>query len=419
MGVLPITAPPQFLPELHTTTLNDIVISHELLSRPIRKVNARAEIAAIHGLANLLPQGLPMVLDRLARLAVELCDAGSAGISMLETGDDGAPVFRWRALAGELEKHKGGTVPGDWSPCGECLNAGKATLYSYPARFFTYLQSIDTLLVEALIIPMYAEGKPLGTIWIVTHDTQRRFDAEDVRVMTSLAGFVAAALRVWMRTGIDLAASPGVEREVAWGEFVRRTASGDPLGLQALIDETKPIVFARALRILSSPADAEEIAADVYAQVWKSAGRYNPERYNVSAWLLNIARSRAIDRLRSRASRDHQRSGEVLYRMCSGTADPETYAAHGETQQIVRQALQAISLEQREAIELAYFDGYTMTEIAARLSLPLGTVKTQVRTGLVALRRLIATTESHVPANAAKPNGRAAPTLRANSGASV
>jgi RNA polymerase sigma factor (sigma-70 family) len=382
--------------ESHAATLKDIVISHELLSRRIRKVNARAEIAAMHGLANLLPQGSSMVLDRLAQLALELCDAGSAGISMLETGDDGHLIFRWRALAGELEARKGGTTP-DWSPCGECLNAGKPMLYSYPARFFTYFQSIDTLLVEALMIPMYAEGQPLGTIWVVTHDTQRRFDAEDVRVMTGLASFVAAALRVSLCTGIDFAANPGVEREVVWGEFVRRVASGDSLGLQALMDETRPIVFARALKILSSPADAEETAADVYAQVWKSAGRYDPERYNVSAWLLNMARTRAIDRLRSRVSRDHQRSGDALYLMCSGTADPETNAVRCETQESVRQALQALSLEQRQAIELAYFHGYTMTEIASRLSQPLGTVKTHVRTGLIALRLLIAATESHVP----------------------
>jgi hypothetical protein len=102
-----------------------------------------------------------------------LCDAGAGGISMLETGDDGRQFFRWQALAGELEAHVGGTTPGDWSPCGECLKAGKPMLYSYPARFFTYFQNVNTIIVEGLVIPMYADGQPIGTIRIVSHDSRR------------------------------------------------------------------------------------------------------------------------------------------------------------------------------------------------------------------------------------------------------
>jgi RNA polymerase sigma factor (sigma-70 family) len=383
----------------HSASLNDVVVSHELLKRPIRKVrkvNARAEITALHTLAILLPAGSSMVFKRLAELAVELCDAGSGGISMLEVGTDGHQIFRWQALAGELETYQGGTTPRDWSPCGECLNSGTPMLYSYPARFFTYFQSVDTVIVEGLVIPMYVERQPVGTIWILSHNNQRTFDAEDVRVMTSLGSFVTAALNLSNRRAA-YSGKAGIGQEAVWGELVSRVAGGDAAALEALIDETKPLVFARALRFLSFRADAEEITADVYTQVWKTARGYDPERYGPLAWLLTIARSRSLDRLRSRAS--HNRRSEVALSFeCSSTVNPEDNAVCDETRMRVRRALGALSLEQQRAIELAYFDGYSMPEIASRLGHPLGTVKSRIRTGLIALRRLIATAENHRPA---------------------
>lgn len=376
------------LPELNPVSLSDVVVSHELLSRRMHKANARAEIKALHDLADVLPQGSSAILKRLAGLAIELCNAGSGGISMLEAGSDGNLLFRWRALAGELEPHEGGTTPRDWSPCGECLRAGKPMLYSYPARFFTYFQAVDTILVEGLVIPMYTEGRPIGTIWIISHDPRRIFDAEDARIMTGLGNFAVAALRI--------ATKPGVAREIVWDELVNRIAEGDHSALEALIEETTPFIFTRALKILSSPADAEEAVADVYAQVWKSAGRYDPQRVGVLPWLFNIARSRAVDRLRLRARHDRQ-SGAGLFLECSSTIDLGNNAANYEMSTLVGRALQALSFEQRQALELAYFHGYSMTEIASHLGRPLGTVKTRVRAGLIALRRLFATTESHIP----------------------
>ena len=134
---------------------------------------------------------------------MELCDAGTGGISMLETDPDGRVFFRWEALAGQLDSHAGGATPREWSPCGECLRAGTAMLYSYPGRFFTYFEDAHANIVEGLVIPMYADGLSTGTIWIVSHDAERKFDAEDVRVMTSL-GILSlrrcgcrCSLRVW------------------------------------------------------------------------------------------------------------------------------------------------------------------------------------------------------------------------------
>jgi RNA polymerase sigma factor (sigma-70 family) len=376
-------------------SLEDVVISDELLSRRIRTLHPRVEIKAMYELANLLPQGAHLVLKRLAQLAVELCDAGSGGISMLEARPDGDQHFRWRALAGELEKFEGGTTPREWSPCGQSLKSGKPMLYLYPARFFTYFQEIDLAIVEGLVIPMYADGQPIGSIWICSHDEQRHFDAEDVRIMSSLGSFVAAAVRLAFTRGNGLGHPPRTGQSVVWGELVRRIAGGDSSALGALMDETKPVVFSTTLRILSFRADAEEIAMDVYSRVWSNSGSYDPERGDVLAWLLSMARSRAIDLLRSRTRQ--QRSCEALYSECSGAANLEDDAACVETSRDIHRALQALPFEQQEAIELAYFKGYSMSEVASRLGLPVGTVKSRVRYGLMRLRRLMATAEIHRP----------------------
>ncbi len=369
-------------------SLEDVVISDHLLSRPIHTVPSRVEINAMYELAEFLAQGAPALFKRLALMAIELCHAGSGGISMLESGQDGGPLFRWRALAGALESYEGGSTPRDWSPCGQCLKAAKPMLYLHPARFFTYFQKVNTPIVEGLVIPMYSDRKPIGTIWIVSHVEQRHFDAEDVRIMTSLGAFVSAELRLSLGTR----RLPDEARVLVWAELVRRVASGDSSALSALMEETKPVVFARALRLLGLRADAEEVTMDVYSQVWRMAGHYDSRRGGVLAWLLNIARSRAIDLLRSRARQ--QRCSQSLYAECGSARDLNRYEASSETARQVHRALEALPGEQRQAIELAYLKGYSMTEVASQLGLPLGTAKSRVRYGLMRLRRVMAATES-------------------------
>ncbi len=347
----------------------------------------------MYELAGLLSQGAPVLFKRLAQMAIELCHAGSGGISMLEAGNDGAQLFRWRALAGALERYEGGSTPRDWSPCGQCLNAARPMLYSYPARFFTYFQEVDTAIVEGLVIPMYAAGQAIGTIWIVSHDEQRKFNAEDVRIMTSLGSFVSAELRVALNRKSGGSDEARAAASVVWAELVRRIALGDSSALAALIDETKPVVFGSALRLLGLRADAEEVTLDVYSYVWRIARNYDPARGGVLQWLLCMARSRAMDFLRSRARR--QRSCEALCFECGNALDVEGRLVNSEAEIRVHRAVQALPLEQRRAIEMAYFHGCSMTEIAARLKLPLGTVKSRVRYALMRLRRVLATAESY------------------------
>jgi PAS domain S-box-containing protein len=137
------------------------------------------------------PKNLP---QKLVDLALELCRAGTAGISLLKTDAEGE-YFSWEALAGVDARRVGGRTPRNFSPCGTTLDRGAPQLFSCPARYFTYLEGVDSPIAEGLVIPFGWSGRALGTIWVVTHDEHRRFDAEDVRIMTALAEFTAAALQ--------------------------------------------------------------------------------------------------------------------------------------------------------------------------------------------------------------------------------
>jgi len=369
--------------------LDQITITAELLHRPIGKMNPRGELGALRSLAGAASRNPVIALKCLARLAVQLCKAGTGGVSVIERGEDGQDFFRWLALAGELESFEGGTTPRDWSPCGECLRIGKPVLYSYPARYFTYFGDIDTPIVEGLVIPLDLSSSCAGTIWIVSHRENRGFDAEHVRVMTSLGNFAAAALRLAANESVSRPEhSAAFEQEMLWAEYLRRIAARDEFALAAFIEETEPLVFSTALRILSFRQDAEEIVADVFARVWETAAAYDAGRGKVSAWLSVMARHRAINRLRSRSREG--RSKAALLVDCTSLGSPEGIAAAIETRKYILIALKTLPPEQRRAIELAYFHDLTTVEVANQLGHPLGSVKTRIRLGLMKLRRVLA-----------------------------
>jgi RNA polymerase sigma-70 factor (ECF subfamily) len=169
-------------------------------------------------------------------------------------------------------------------------------------------------------------------------------------------------------------------------------ARGDSDGLADLYDLFAARVYSLALRILRDAHDAEEVVQDVFAQAWRSAAGYDASRATVGGWLLMMTRSRALDRLR--ATRAHGRA------LPSAEADPDELPAafpgadlvaiSDEQAKQVRRALDELPAEQRRALELAYFEGLTHTEVAERLSQPLGTVKTRIRLGLMKLREVFA-----------------------------
>jgi RNA polymerase sigma-70 factor (ECF subfamily) len=176
-------------------------------------------------------------------------------------------------------------------------------------------------------------------------------------------------------------------RGVDCGALLERLAGGDQSALATLYDATSRLVYGLALRILGDPADAEEVTLDVYTQAWRQVGRYDASRGDALTWLLTLTRSRAIDRLRSRAgSRKREQALDTAAELATEGPDPESQSAYAERARRVRGALSVLSPEQRQVIELAYFEGLTHVEIAERIAQPLGTAKSRIRLGMAKLR---------------------------------
>jgi len=182
------------------------------------------------------------------------------------------------------------------------------------------------------------------------------------------------------------------EKEQNLAILISEVAEGSESALSELYDSTSRLVFGLALRILSSVSEAEEITLDVFMQVWDKAVVYDPERSSPSGWLLMLTRSRAIDRLRSGTKRGAME--ELLEQDVSSPVDsPEEATIFLERSQMVRVALSKLAPQQREPIELAYFYGFSQSEISKRLGQPLGTVKSAIRLGMLKLREILSRSE--------------------------
>jgi RNA polymerase sigma-70 factor (ECF subfamily) len=175
-------------------------------------------------------------------------------------------------------------------------------------------------------------------------------------------------------------------------DAIRRIASGDPVGLEALYDRHATLVYSLALRVLRDTGEAEDVTQDVFARVWASAVRFDPARGAVAAWLTVMARSRALDRLRRRRHPAAPVASEDagLTDIPDPAPSVELMAATAEQVTAARDALAELPADQRTTLELAYYEGLTQVEIAERTATPLGTVKTRIRVGLQRLRDAVA-----------------------------
>jgi PAS domain S-box-containing protein len=177
---------------LRTPHLRSMLSTAELARRSSRPPNYAAEAEALIALAQVMATSPDRILQKLADTALTLCRAHSAGLSLLEEGDQKSN-FHWRAIAGQWAPHINGGTPRNFGPCGTVLDQDVAMICTHPELDFPYWAPIKPVLEEGLLIPFYVKGEAVGTIWVVAHDTSRRFDAEDLRVMTSLGTFAAAA----------------------------------------------------------------------------------------------------------------------------------------------------------------------------------------------------------------------------------
>lgn len=184
--------------------------------------------------------------------------------------------------------------------------------------------------------------------------------------------------------------SPQAVEESEWMTAISR---GDAGAFERLYHRHSPQLYGICLKVLRQPADAQAVLSDVFMDVWKRADRFNPQRGSVRSYLVTLARSRAIDRLRSEGTRHtHERNHQALAASGQPTpaTNPEATAIFGEHQQLVRQAMGSLSGPQRATLEMAYFRGLTHREIADELNIPLGTAKTHIRTALKKLRSTLA-----------------------------
>ena len=163
-------------------------------------------------------------------------------------------------------------------------------------------------------------------------------------------------------------------------------AQGNHAALSELYDQSSAILYSLALRIVQNAGDAEETVHDAYWRAWRYAGAYSAERGSVLSWLVLMTRSSGIDRLR--ATKRHQAAHSIddSFQAESPTASPETEVASNQKNQRIRAAMRQLSADQREAIDLAFFGGLTHSELATHLGVPLGTIKTRIRTGLQRMR---------------------------------
>ncbi len=172
-----------------------------------------------------------------------------------------------------------------------------------------------------------------------------------------------------------------------WAALISCVAQGDQYALTSLYDRSNRLLFGLVLRIVGDASTAEEVLLDVYMQVWRQAGRYEQSRGKPLAWLVTMARSRAIDRLRAGRQEEMRKeqldTSDRVAQMATAFEDPMVAP---EMRRLVRAALDALPPEQREVIELAYYLGLSHSEIAVKLNQPLGTVKTRTRLGMMKLR---------------------------------
>jgi RNA polymerase sigma-70 factor (ECF subfamily) len=174
---------------------------------------------------------------------------------------------------------------------------------------------------------------------------------------------------------------------VSEADLLARVASGDEPALAALYDRMSNLAYGLALRVLGNADAAEDVVQDAFLRIWHRADRYEPDRGAARAWVLRVVRNVAIDRLRTMDARLRAETrSQTESALVAVPESPDETASRSERSRILRQALADLPAEQRRAIEIAYFEGLSHSEIAERERMPLGTVKTRIRDGVIRLR---------------------------------
>ncbi|MDI1481034.1 GAF domain-containing protein [Polyangium sp. y55x31] len=229
----------------------------ELARRPSRQPDHAAENRALVELAEALTGAPEAILPKLAELALSLCQADSAGISVIETEGD-EEVIRWRAIAGADAHRLGGVMHRFESPCGVVVDRNAALLFRNPACHFATVAALDPSIVEALTVPFHDGDKPIGTVWAISRSEARRFDREDARILTSLSRFAGSATK---------ALALAEERRQATEAL--RVSEGRHRFLARLAAATQPLIEPDEIMTTTARLLAEHLGVDrcVYAEI--------------------------------------------------------------------------------------------------------------------------------------------------------
>jgi len=258
-------------PRREPVKLEDVLITDQLFLRAQKERDPREEAESLQRLAHVMARRPHKLVETLLEIALRLCGAGTAGISLLEERPDAEPVFRWTHLAGALEGYVGKVGPKDFSPSAICLNLGSPQLFSYPARYFEDFEDVNPPIVETLVFPLPIGDEVQGTLWIVSHDENVKFDSEDVRRMTVLAEFTSCGLHLLESIEAERAARKQREAEIEARKqketLLRQTQSE----MEAIIDDRTEQLRQLSARLISlQDEERRRIARELH----DSAGQY-------------------------------------------------------------------------------------------------------------------------------------------------
>src|SRR6516162_3236610 len=208
-------------------SLASILRTEELLARPSRPPDYERENSALVALVGTLADHPDTILQTLANKVRDVLRADSAGLSLLTKDGE---RFYWAAIAGAWKPHIGGGTPRNFGPCGDVLDCNRAMLFTHWERRYPYFSTTLPLADEGLLVPFYVKGKAVGTIWAIVHDPDRKFDAEDLRLLESMGRFASAAYQVAESNGdlnSEIVAREKAEEELR--ELLNRVATAAEL----------------------------------------------------------------------------------------------------------------------------------------------------------------------------------------------
>lgn len=385
--------------------LEAVLTTEELTRRPVHPPDHVAEARALAALAQTMAEAPRTILQKLADLALELCRADSAGVSILDTSGPAA-VFRWPAIAGQFAVNINGTMPRYASPCGTVLDRNTVLLFARPERHFVYPVVVDPPIVEALLVPFHHHGQPVGTVWVVAHTSERKFDAEDARLITNWSGFAAAAYQLITALDAAEAGKAELERQVAdrtrelseANTALRREAAERERTesvrshLAAIVESSNDVIVSKTLNgtIVSWNAAAERIYGHSTAEaVGQSISLViPPERSDeLLAILERINRGERVDHFETvRVRKDGQRIDVSLtvspIRDAGGRVIGASAIARDITEQKrLAEEVRAMAQQLWQAAKLASV-GELAASMAHELNNPLATISLRIESTL-------------------------------------